>query len=92
MNSFLAKEAGLYEHTDSKHFTLGVKETLALPKEVIDERFGDDPSRIQLVRCGHDPALAGKTIKDLLVAAKQPLTQGATADTMPASIDLATSR
>ena len=39
VNSFLAKEAGLYEHTDSKHFTLGVKETLALPKEVIDERF-----------------------------------------------------
>jgi N-acyl-D-amino-acid deacylase len=46
----------------------------------IDERFGDDPARIQLARCGHDPALAGKTIKDLLVAAKQPLTQSATAD------------
>jgi len=40
VNSFLAKEAGLYEHTDVKHFTLGVKETIALPKEVIDERFG----------------------------------------------------
>lgn len=40
VNSFLAKEAGLYEHTDAKHFTLGVKETLALPKEVIDQRFG----------------------------------------------------
>lgn len=40
VNSFLAKEAGLYEHTDAKHFTLGVKETLALPKHVIDERFG----------------------------------------------------
>ena len=40
VNSFLAKQAGLYEHTDVKHFTLGVKETLALPKEVIDERFG----------------------------------------------------
>ena len=39
VNSFLAKEAGLYTHTDAKHFTLGVKETLALPKEVIDERF-----------------------------------------------------
>ena len=39
VNSFLAKEAGLYEHTDAKHYTLGVKETLALPKEVIDERF-----------------------------------------------------
>ena len=40
VNSFLAKEAGLYEHSDASHFTLGVKETLALPKEVIDERFG----------------------------------------------------
>ena len=40
VNSFLAKEAGLYEHTDAKHFTLGVKETLSLPKSVIDERFG----------------------------------------------------
>ncbi|MCE9620770.1 MAG: FAD-dependent oxidoreductase [Actinomycetia bacterium] len=40
VNSFLAKQAGLYTHTDVKHFTLGVKETLALPKEVIDERFG----------------------------------------------------
>lgn len=39
VNSFLAKEAGLYEHTDAKHYTLGVKETLGLPKEVIDERF-----------------------------------------------------
>ncbi|CAN5629367.1 FAD-dependent oxidoreductase [soil metagenome] len=40
VNSFLAKEAGLYEQTDARHFTLGVKQTLALPKEVIDERFG----------------------------------------------------
>ena len=39
VNSFLAKEAGLFEHTDAQHFTLGVKETLALPKETIDERF-----------------------------------------------------
>ena len=39
VNSFLAKEAGLYPHTDSKHFTLGVKETLALPESVINERF-----------------------------------------------------
>ena len=46
----------------------------------IDERFGDDPARIQLVRCGHDPALAGKTIADLLKAAGQPLTKVATAD------------
>lgn len=40
VNSFLAKQAGLYTHTDPSHFTLGAKETLALPKDVIDERFG----------------------------------------------------
>jgi electron transfer flavoprotein-quinone oxidoreductase len=40
VNSFVAKEAGLYGSVDAKHYTLGVKETLALPKEVIDERFG----------------------------------------------------
>jgi electron transfer flavoprotein-quinone oxidoreductase len=40
VNSFLAKEAGLYLHPEPEHFTVGVKETLALPKQVIDERFG----------------------------------------------------
>ena len=40
VNSFLAKAAGLYPHTDAANFTLGVKETLSLPKHVIDERFG----------------------------------------------------
>jgi electron transfer flavoprotein-quinone oxidoreductase len=40
VNSFLAKEAGLYHQDDAANFTLGVKETLALPKDVIDERFG----------------------------------------------------
>jgi len=40
VNSFLAKEAGLYTATDAKNYTLGVKETIALPKDVIDERFG----------------------------------------------------
>jgi electron transfer flavoprotein-quinone oxidoreductase len=40
VNSFLAKEAGMAEAPDASHYTLGVKETLALPKEVIDERFG----------------------------------------------------
>ncbi|HQV56592.1 MAG TPA: FAD-dependent oxidoreductase [Ilumatobacteraceae bacterium] len=39
VNSFLAKEAGLYEKVDAGHYTLGVKETLSLPKETIDERF-----------------------------------------------------
>jgi electron transfer flavoprotein-quinone oxidoreductase len=40
VNSFLAKEAGLYPTVDPENFTIGVKETLALPKEVIDDRFG----------------------------------------------------
>jgi electron transfer flavoprotein-quinone oxidoreductase len=39
VNSFLAKEAGLYGDAKAADFTLGVKETLALPKHVIDERF-----------------------------------------------------
>ena len=39
MNSFLAKEAGLYGPVDAANYTLGVKETLGLPKDVIDERF-----------------------------------------------------
>ena len=34
VNSFLAKEAGLYPDVDPSNFTLGVKETLALPREV----------------------------------------------------------
>jgi len=40
VNSFLAKQAGLYPPMDASHFTLGVKETLSLPRDVIDERFG----------------------------------------------------
>lgn len=40
VNSFLAKEAGLYGKADASHFTLGVKETLALPRGVIEDRFG----------------------------------------------------
>src|SRR6185295_18892286 len=40
VNSFVAKEAGLYGTANPNDFTLGVKETLALPKHVIDERFG----------------------------------------------------
>jgi len=39
VNSFCAKEAGLYGPVEANHYTLGVKETIALPKEVIDERF-----------------------------------------------------
>ncbi len=40
VNSFVAKEAGLYGTPKPNDFTLGVKETLALPRNVIDERFG----------------------------------------------------
>ena len=32
VNSFLAKEAGLYPHTDAANFTLGVKETIGAPE------------------------------------------------------------
>ena len=40
VNSFVAKEAGVYKKVDASNYTLGVKETLSLPKSVIDERFG----------------------------------------------------
>ncbi|MER6385821.1 FAD-dependent oxidoreductase [Streptomyces sp. NPDC001250] len=43
VNSFLAKEAGLFAQVPGKqaeHTSLGVKETLALPRKVIEERFG----------------------------------------------------
>jgi electron transfer flavoprotein-quinone oxidoreductase len=39
VNSFCAKEAGLYGPVEANHYTLGVKESIALPKDVIDERF-----------------------------------------------------
>ena len=57
MNSFLAKEAGLYPHTDPANFTVGVKETIALPREVIDERFGvrgDHGVDYEIVGCTGD--------------------------------------
>jgi electron transfer flavoprotein-quinone oxidoreductase len=40
VNSFLAKEAGLYPPADPANYTLGVKETIALPRDAIEERFG----------------------------------------------------
>lgn len=42
VNSFLAKEAGLFrEHqTAAENYTVGVKETIALPRDVIEQRFG----------------------------------------------------
>jgi electron transfer flavoprotein-quinone oxidoreductase len=57
VNSFLAKEAGLYRTIDPGDYTVGVKETLALPKEVIDERFGvrgRDGVDIELLGCTDD--------------------------------------
>jgi electron transfer flavoprotein-quinone oxidoreductase len=40
VNSFLAKEAGLYGPVDPANYTLGVKETLALDSALIEQRFG----------------------------------------------------
>ncbi|WP_416211368.1 FAD-dependent oxidoreductase [Frankia sp. Cas3] len=40
VNSFLAKEAGLYPNAGARHFTLGAKEVLSLPRGEIDARFG----------------------------------------------------
>jgi electron transfer flavoprotein-quinone oxidoreductase len=57
VNSFLAKEAGLYAHTDASNFTLGVKETISLPREVIDDRFGvrgDHGVDIEILGCTGD--------------------------------------
>ena len=54
VNSFLAKEAGMYPHTDPSNFTVGVKETIALPRAVIDERFGvrgDHGVDIEIIGC-----------------------------------------
>ena len=39
VNSFVAKEAGLYPDLNPANFTLGVKETLGLSRSVIEERF-----------------------------------------------------
>lgn len=52
VNSFLAKEAGLFK--TEEHNTLGVKETLALPRSVIDERFGltgDEGADFEIIGC-----------------------------------------
>lgn len=54
VNSFLAKEAGLYGEVDPANYTVGVKETLALPRDVIDERFGvrgDHGVDIEILGC-----------------------------------------
>jgi electron transfer flavoprotein-quinone oxidoreductase len=54
VNSFLAKEAGLLPPADAAHHTLGVKEVLALPAEVIEDRFGLGPHEgfdVEVVGC-----------------------------------------
>ena len=54
VNSFLAKEAGLMPPAEASHHTLGVKEVLDLPREVIDERFGvrgDQGVDIEILGC-----------------------------------------
>jgi len=54
VNSFLAKEAGLYPHFDAAHFTLGAKEVLALPRDEIERRFGlsgDEGADFEILGC-----------------------------------------
>lgn len=46
----------------------------------IDERFADDPSRIQLVGCDFDPELAGETVADVLREAGREVTPRAAAE------------
>jgi len=52
VNSFLAKEAGLYQDWSVTHFTVGVKEVLALPRDVLEDRFnltGDEGLDIEIL-------------------------------------------
>ena len=54
VNSFLAKHEGLYGEIDADNYTLGVKETLELPRHVINERFGvrgNEGVDIEIVGC-----------------------------------------
>ncbi len=54
VNSFLAKELGLLPATQPEHLTLGVKEVLSLPREVIEERFGvrgDEGVDVEILGC-----------------------------------------
>jgi electron transfer flavoprotein-quinone oxidoreductase len=62
VNSFLAKEAGLYPEADPANYTLGVKETIHLPREVIEDRFavrGDHGVDIEILGCTGDVAGGG---------------------------------
>ncbi|HET8930014.1 MAG TPA: FAD-dependent oxidoreductase [Acidimicrobiales bacterium] len=40
VNTFLAKEAGIAGDTSPGNYTLGVKETLSIPRDVLEARFG----------------------------------------------------
>lgn len=54
VNSFLAKEAGMYTHPEPEHFTLGAKEVLSLPREEIEKRFavaGREGADFEIVGC-----------------------------------------
>jgi electron transfer flavoprotein-quinone oxidoreductase len=54
VNSFLAKEVGLLPRADAAHHTLGVKEVLAMPAELIEERFGLMPGEgldVEVIGC-----------------------------------------
>jgi electron transfer flavoprotein-quinone oxidoreductase len=54
VNSFLAKEAGLLPKAEAAHHTLGVKEVLAMPAELIEDRFGLAPGEgldIEMIGC-----------------------------------------
>jgi electron transfer flavoprotein-quinone oxidoreductase len=60
VNSFLAKEAGLYPDFDPGHFTLGVKEVLHRGRDEIDRRFGvRDREGVDIEVLGHTGDVAG---------------------------------
>jgi electron transfer flavoprotein-quinone oxidoreductase len=44
-NSFLAQQAGLRDRLPEEHVAVGIKEVVALPREVIEERFNLDGSQ-----------------------------------------------
>jgi len=54
VHSFLARSAGLYDNFSAEHITVGVKEVLGLPRQVIEERCGltgDEGLDIEILGC-----------------------------------------
>jgi len=54
VNSFLAKDAGLYRHPEAHHFTLGAKEVLHLGRHEIERRFnltGREGADFEIIGC-----------------------------------------